>query len=138
MSADSSLPLQAAIVARLKANTALNAVVHGRVYDRAPDDAETPYVQIGEAEVTPFRAQCMRGVSQFLSITTWADGHLASVDVKRMNDAIVASLDEQSFPVAGHIIQTLSWVRTRGPFRDPDGVTRQGVNEFTCITLPAG
>lgn len=138
MSADSSLELQAAILAVLSADAAITALVGDRIYDHAPDDCPAPYIQIGEAEVTPFKAQCMNGSDLFLTITTWADDQRASVKIKQLNARIRDLLDEQRIPVDGHGVQTLFFIRTRGPFRDPDGVTRQGVNEFRCITLPAG
>lgn len=137
MTADSRLDVQAAILAVLAADAELAEIVGDRIYDRAPDGCQAPYIQIGEAERTPFRAQCMNGSDLFLTITTWADGHHASVEVLRMDARINVLLDEQRIPVEGHGVELLQFVRSRGPFRDPDGVTRQGVNEYRCITLPA-
>lgn len=137
MSADSSLEVQAAILAVLSADATIASIVGDRIYDHAPDGCEAPYVQIGEADVTPFKAQCMNGSDLFLTITTWADGHRASVQVKQLNARIRELLDEQRIPVDGHGVEVLFFVRSRGPFRDPDGGTRQGVNEYRCITLPA-
>ncbi|MGO1079960.1 DUF3168 domain-containing protein [Inquilinus sp. CA228] len=138
MSADSRIEVQIAILAALGADAELAAIVGDRIYDHAPDDCQAPYIQIGGGERVPFHAQCMNGSDLLLTITTWADGHHASEDVIRMDRRINDLLDGQRIPVDGHGIQTMRLVRNRGPFRDPDGKTRQGVNEYRCITLPAG
>jgi hypothetical protein len=138
MTADSRLELHAAILARLEGDAEIVAMVGDRIYDHAPDDCEAPYIQLGQFEVTPFLAQCMDGSELLVTITTWADGHHASVQVMQMDARIRFLLDGQRFDVVGQAIQCLSFIRSRGPFRDPDGKTRQGVNEYRCFTLPAG
>lgn len=137
MSGNSSYEMQAAIRQRLLMTPELTVLVGDRIYDRAPDHCPTPYVQFGGDEYTPFRAQGMRGSNLFITIHTWADSQRASAEVKRMNKAIEDALDDQRFPVQGHVIQVLSFVRSRN-LDDPDGISRHGVNEFRCTTLPVG
>ncbi|TWA16004.1 uncharacterized protein DUF3168 [Sinorhizobium medicae] len=53
--------LQVAIVARLKADAALTALISRRVYDQPPDPVTYPYVTIGEAQFLRDDATCISG-----------------------------------------------------------------------------
>jgi hypothetical protein len=68
----SSLDLQKAVVARLKADAGVTALVGQRIYDRVPPDAVFPYVSLGRSKLRqaelivmtvaklPFRLTCGR------------------------------------------------------------------------------
>ena len=50
---DHESALQKAMLARLKADPALDALLAGRVFDQAPEGAETPNLVIGRCESRP-------------------------------------------------------------------------------------
>lgn len=141
MSADSSFEVQAGARLWLLSYLPLADLIAGRLYDRAPDNCPTPYVQFGGDEVMPLRAQGMNGSELYITIHTWADSQTASAEVKKMNKAIRDRMDREmfpdAFPVQGHVIQALFYVRTR-TIGDPDPIVRHGVIEFRCFTLPVG
>ena len=65
---DHESALQKAMLARLKADPALDALLAGRVFDQAPEGAETPNLVIGRCESRPVAAaDC--GVEQRLTLT---------------------------------------------------------------------
>src|SRR5690606_33858644 len=60
--------LVAAVIARLRADATVAALVGGRVWDEAPDDADFPQLRIGRGESRPVDADG-GGVEQVLTIT---------------------------------------------------------------------
>ena len=60
---DGSLALQEAIIARLKADTGVSALVNGRILDHVPVDTPMPYVSLGPFQILPELADCSEGVS---------------------------------------------------------------------------
>ena len=51
---DSTLALQAAVVAALGADVGVQALVAGRIYDRARADVAFPYVSVGPSQAEPW------------------------------------------------------------------------------------
>lgn len=102
--ADPSLPLQAALYARLVANTAVGAAAAGGVYDRY-DAARYPgpYLIIGEGQVAPDVGDCLDGAEVWLTLHAWAEGE-GMPPVKRIAGAVVAALADaaETLPVAGY------------------------------------
>jgi len=136
---DPSLPLQAALIARLLADTAVKALVSKRIYDEVPDDkkriADTgkafPYVSLGDMQVLPDKADCIDGTEVFVQIDAWsrAQGY---PEVKHIGAAIVAALDDQPLTVTGYTavvfeIQNIQYLR------DPDGLTRHAALSFRAL-----
>lgn len=130
MAGDSTLPIQAAIVAALKA--ALPALVGSRVYDRPPQDVAFPYVSLGAETLVPWEAQEMEGVEIDWQIDTWSRAG-GRVECRQIMQAIREALHEQELAIVGH-----AFVRGRLQLQltldDPDGETVHGVQRFTFIT----
>jgi hypothetical protein len=96
--ADSSLPLQKALVARLKADADVNALVAGRVYDSVPTPVTKPYVSLGPFQVLPEQAECSEGVQVFIQLDGWTAGP-DTVQSKRLGAAIAKSLQWANMPL---------------------------------------
>lgn len=131
---DPSLELQSAIVAALKANPAVAALVAGRVYDEVPSGATKPYVTLGQPQVLPDRADCIDGADVNFPIHGWAAGP-QSVIVKRLGKAIAAALDNASLSLSGHRA-VLVEVDQIEYLDDPDALTKHAVVSIRVLTEP--
>lgn len=130
--ADSTLPAQAAIVAALKADAGVTALVGARVYDRAPDDVAFPYVSLGPESAQPFEAQLLDGWDMSLQIDTWSR-KTGRVECRQIMAAIYAALHGAALAVSGHAL-VMVVLQLQTTMDDPDGVTVHGVQRFTVIT----
>ena len=91
--ADASLELQKAIVAALKASTAVSAIVGTRIYDAVPMAATKPYISFGSFDLLPEVGDCLDGASVVIQLDGWAAGP-DTVKIKRLGAAVAAALDE--------------------------------------------
>lgn len=134
---DPSLPLQAALVAALKAAAGVTALVSTRVYDAAPESPTFPYVTLGDGQVIPDKADCIDGVEIFAVIDCWsrANGY---PEVKRLAAAVVAALDDnpQDLTVAGYNLVIFE-IQSVNYMRDPDGQTRHAALTFHAVIQAA-
>lgn len=94
MARDSSLQLRRAIVAHLKADPGLLAIVpqaqqHG---ERSPAKPTFPFTRYGVAETLPARAQCWDGVRVTFPIHAFSKTRFTD-EVHGINAAIAAALD---------------------------------------------
>ena len=130
---DPSLPLQTALFAALTAPGVLPAVVGGRVYDEAPQNAATPYVSIGDCQVLPDKAECVDGYICHPIVDIWST-YKGFAEAKTIAASILAKLDEQpeNLTVAGFNVVVLE-IENYMPLRDPDGVTRRVSLTFRAL-----
>lgn len=128
---DPSLEVQAAIVAALKTNGALPAVVGARVYDSVPTSPTFPYVTLGDCQVLPDKAECIDGAELFLQIDVWSRA-VGFPESKQIAKAIVVKLDDQPLTVAGHDVVIFEHQSTQY-LRDPDGLSRHAALSFRAI-----
>lgn len=135
MIADSSLELQKAIVAALKADTAVNAIVAGRIYDAVPTNAQKPYVSFGPFDMLPETGDCLEGCAVAIQLDGWAAGP-DTVQIKRLGAAIAAALDAAPLVLdAPQRLVDLSIERTTY-LRDPDGLTAHAAVTVRAATEP--
>ena len=97
--------LQKAMLAALKADPALSALVQGRVFDQPGPDAACPYLALGRCESRPVAADG-GGVEQRLTLTGVSrfDG---SEEAKAMAAAVRACLHETTLEADGVRTTTL-------------------------------
>lgn len=132
---DSALELQKAIVAALKANAGVNAIIAGRVYDAVPMNAAKPYVSFGPFDMLPEDGDCIEGALMAIQLDAWAAGP-DTVQVKRLGAAVAAALDEAALTLdAPQRLVDLTLERTQY-LRDPDGITAHAALTFRAATEP--
>jgi hypothetical protein len=90
--ADPSLQLQKAIVARLKTDAAVTAIVNGRIYDAVPPGAVKPYVSFGPFQLLPEHGDCLDGGEAIVTLDGWAAGP-DTVQIKQLGAALATALD---------------------------------------------
>lgn len=136
---DPTLALQAVIVAALKGNSAVQALVGTppatvRVYDAVPENAPRPYISIGQPDVLPDRASCLRGAEVTFPIHGWASGP-QSVVIKQLGQAILAALDEVILAPTGHHVVVWQLEQMRY-LDDPDPLIKHVFVSFRGLTEP--
>jgi len=130
----SSLELQKALVARLRGDTGVAALVGTRIYDQPPPEPVYPYISLGPDQILPSRADCYDGKEVTLQVDAWSRG-VGFPEVKRIAEAICVALDDASLTLVGHRLVDIyeEDVRT---MRDPDGATSHAVLTFRALTEP--
>jgi hypothetical protein len=131
---DPSLPLQKAIVATLKADAKVAAIVGGRVYDGVPVDAPLPYVSIGSFQLLPDSTACLAGGEAIIQLDGWAAGP-ATTQAKQLGGAIAYALDQAELSLDGQHLVSLTVTETQY-LRDPDGITAHAVVSLHAWTEP--
>jgi hypothetical protein len=130
----SSLELQKAVVARLKADAGVTALVGQRIYDRVPPDAVFPSVSLGPEQTAPSRADCYDGREITFQVDVWSRA-VGFPEVKRIAEAVRAALQDAPLSLTGHRLLDITFTEAR-TFRDPDGLTSHSAMTFQAITEP--
>jgi hypothetical protein len=86
------LALQGAIVARLKADAGVSALIAGRVYDRVPATYALPYVQIRTLQGIEDAAECIDGREVYIDLDAWSDKP-GKVEASRVAEAVRKALN---------------------------------------------
>lgn len=89
------LALQKALIAVLRANAGLSALVAARVYDEPPQSVAFPYVRIGNLDLSPERLSCVDDHNVTFSIEAHSRPPSGRVQAARIADAIRAALNDQ-------------------------------------------
>ena len=128
--ANPELELQGAIVARLKADATVTALIAGRIYDSVPANGTFPYVTIGPVDVVADDADCLTGLEVAQQIDCWSRA-VGFPEVKKIVDAVRAALHDQegAMPLASNGMALFEHRNTR-IVRDPDGLTSHGILGF--------
>jgi hypothetical protein len=128
--ANLELELQSTIVARLKADPTVTALIAGRVYDSVPQGATFPYVTIGPVDAVSFDPDCITGFDVAQQIDCWSRA-VGSPEVKKIVDAVRAALHDQeaAMPLSTNAMAFFEHRNTRIT-RDPDGLTSHGILGF--------
>jgi hypothetical protein len=137
MSLSAGLALQKMIVARLKADAAVAALVAARIHDAVPQGVTFPFIEFSSAQENDESAACMNeAVEVFLDLHVWTrpDGGPSSVQALRIAEAVKASLhNPEPLPdLTGGWALSLIERRSVRTLGDPDGKTARAV-----ITLRA-
>lgn len=134
---DPSWPLQTAILSALTVSGTLPAVVGARVYDSPPQNAQTPYVSIGDCQVLPDKAGCIDGAECYPIADVWST-YNGYKEAKTIAAAIVAKLDDkpENLTVSGFDVIVFELEQYQ-PLRDPDGITRRVSLTFRALLTPS-
>lgn len=127
------LPVQGAIVALLREDPALTAMVRG-VYDYLPEDVPYPFVVVGEAIETPDNRHGGFGRQTVPTLHVW-DQYRGYARLLRVGARITELLDHQPLTIPG-----VDWIATRYEFSqtltdpEPPGDIRHLVLRYRVVT----
>lgn len=93
---DPSLAVQKALYERLKSNSALQALVGARIYDRVPANVVFPYVELGHFQAQVRDYSCLKVTLIDADIRVWSRA-VGQVEVKDIASAISAALHRANF-----------------------------------------
>jgi hypothetical protein len=130
-----SLALQGAVVGRLKADTAVGALVGDRIYDRVKEGPTFPYIAWGDDQVLDDSTDCHDDVEVFTTLHIWSRT-VGRVEAKQIAQAVRASLHDQEFTLTDNALIVMMHDSTR-ILRDPDGLTSHAVIVFRSLIQAA-
>lgn len=122
-----SRALQVAVVAALRGDPAVAAIVGQKVLDRPEPRTPKPYISMGPESFEPLRQDCFKRRVAVLQIDAWARDAYDRVPCKDLVDAIVGALDQAKLDLAHpHDLSRCDVILAR-VIDDPDGITTHGI-----------
>ncbi|MEO1602255.1 MAG: DUF3168 domain-containing protein [Pseudomonadota bacterium] len=130
---DSSLEVQKAVVAAVRADGNLSAIIGTRIYDRVPDAAQFPYVQYMEATGLPaVETQDGEGFELGVTLSIWSRTDAGQVEAHRIAGHLVDLLNNSTLALD---TKTVVMTRLLGQStRRPDAITVQILQRWQFIT----
>lgn len=114
------LALQKAVIARLRGNAPLTALVGARIYDEPPQAVTFPYVRIGQVELQPLRMDGCTDHDLAFSVEGHSRPGAGRVEAARIASLVREALDGATLTVTGF---TCDWCHylTQAVTRNADG-----------------
>lgn len=123
--ASPSVDLQDAILAILKADSDVNAIVSGRIYDGRPKDGGFPCITLGPSDSIPNDYQCIDGEEISMQLDCWVREGGRIWPARDLADKVKAALHEVDYDLAEHALVTMR--ASARAFLDADQLTGHGV-----------
>ena len=92
--------VQRAVLARLKSDAGVSALVAARVYDTAPTDAKLPCVAINQIDMTPDNTADTDGATVNIALSVFTVGARARVEAHDISARIIDALNDRVAPLA--------------------------------------
>lgn len=129
-----ALALQVGLVAALKSDAGVSALISGRVYDEPPQSAVFPYIRLGGIEPRPLRTDAKSAARVAFSIEVHSRPNAGRVEATRAAEAVVAALNERegALTVTGFDVVRLQWMTTTTG-RDVDGQSYLALVAFEVL-----
>lgn len=128
--------LQRALYNALTGNAPLMALINGvfadvQQPDLPEDDADFPYVVIGQDNLSPFDTKTDNGASALCQIDIWSRSNNL-IEAKTVASAIYDVLQKGSLAISGadHV---LTRVESETYSKDPDGQTKRGMCMYRIL-----
>lgn len=129
---EATLPLQAAVVAALKAHAPLTAIVGTKVYDRVPANTQPPYIMLSGWQEIEDGADCFDTSEVFWDVQCFSAG-VGRPEAARIAGAVKDAL-HRLVPVTAGWRNTEITYRSTQYFNESDGVTTRAVLGFQALT----
>ncbi len=137
---DASYDLILAAINRLRATSAVTALVGTKIYDRVPEDQSGnpavtfPYISIGPSTSIPADYDCLAGEEVTIQFDAWSSGAgeaYGSVQVRKIADAIKQALHDTELTLTTNALVSLQWETTR-VVKDPNPAINHAVVMLTA------
>ncbi len=127
-----SAELQRAVYDALVADSAVAALVAGRVYDGVPKDAPFPYIVFGPSDWSRDDADCIEGRRETVQIDIWSRDQKRLRIAKEIADAVDEALHKASLVLTDNALVSIEV--TRGQVMpDQDGITAHAIVEIEAL-----
>jgi hypothetical protein len=131
-----STALQDAVIAALRADPGVTAIVGQRSYDVPPADPVYPFISLGPADMLTGRQDGYRSWVETFQVDCWTEDQRRRQPVKALRDAVIDALDQADLDLQSYGLSSLDLVLSR-VMDDPDGITKHAVLQFTAqVTGP--
>ncbi len=128
------LALQKAVLAALRADGPVSALLNGRIHDEPPASPVYPYVAIGRSEARPWGGVEAEGVEHALSLTC-VSRFGGAEEARAVIDAMRAALHGAALSLDGHRLVNLR-ASFADVFRASDWRSTYGVLRLRAVTEP--
>lgn len=128
---EATLPLQAAVVAALKAHAPLKAIVGDKVYDRVPPNTVPPYVTITGWQEIEDGTDCSDASEVFFDCQCFS-AQVGRPEAARIAVAVKAALHRLEPATAGWSEVQITYRGTQY-FTESDGITTRAVVNFQAL-----
>lgn len=133
---DASVPLHRAVVAKLKADGGVMAIVGDRVYDDPPPSPVKPYITLGPMDVIPEVAQEYEGSETSMQVDAWVAGPGGN-GARQLGRAIRAALHEANLTLTEDQRLISLTVEMTRYLEEPDGVSKHVAVTLSALTEPS-
>lgn len=133
--ADTTLPVVAAVISALGANTALQAILSGRIYTDVPQGCPFPYLKLSLTS-EPFAASDFSGQTHTLTLQAFSR-EATLQEVARIRQLALDTLDRQESNIllsSGTLVKC-EYSGSLTPFQEDDGKTWQAVGELEIVVV---
>ncbi|MGX1786838.1 DUF3168 domain-containing protein [Bosea sp. NPDC055332] len=128
---EATLPLQAAIIAALKAYAPLTAIVGAKVFDRVPAGTAAPYACLSGWQEIEDGTDCMDASEVFFDVQAFST-QPGRPEAARIAGSVKAALHRLKPATAGWS-ETEILYRSTQYFPEPDGTTTRAVVNFQAL-----
>lgn len=128
---DATLPLQAAVVAALKAYAPLVALIGAKVYDRVPAGTVAPYVTLTGWQELNDDTDCSDASEAYFDVQAYSDA-VGRPQVANIASAVKSALNKTTPAVTGWGECEILHNNTLY-FTEPDGLTQRAVVNFKAL-----
>lgn len=135
MPLDPGRALSAALLARLRADPGVSALVAARVYDQPPPETFHPCLHLGRVETRPAGGEAEEGVEMVATVTA-VSRFAGKEEALEVNAAVRAALHDADFAVGDHRLVSLH-VAFQDVFRAADWRQTYGVTRLRAVVEPA-
>lgn len=129
---EATLPLQAAVVAALKAHAPLTAIVGTKVFDRVPAGTVAPYVTITGWQEIEDGTDCSDASELFFDVQCFSTV-VGRPEAARIAAAVKSALHKLA-PATTDWANTEILYRSTQYFTESDGTTTRAVVNFQALT----
>ena len=129
---EAALALQAAMLACLRADEAVTAVVGDRIFDAAPRNAAFPYLAFGPARASDWSTGTESGTEQLLTLHVWSKAK-GRREVLAVMEAIRARLADAALTLDDHHLVNLRLEFAEARY-DDDLSVHHGLLRFRAVT----
>ena len=132
----SAYQLQVAIYDALNGDATVSSLVQGihdnptQVGDPA-DNSAFPFITISDSTLSPWDTDTETGSEAIVVVHVWSRAHHA-LEVKQIQDAIYNVLHRGTISITNNVFIGSDYI-SQTVERDPDGITRHGVQEFRIV-----
>ena len=132
---DHSLALRSAVIARLKADAGVGAIVGGRVYDEVVKGVDWPFIRYGLGSDEAVKADGWHVRSHAVTIHAFAEGP-GRDNVSALMRAIYNALNDSELPLEGQgVLAMLEFTGENLLHDTPQNADYHGIMEFEAVTV---